>query len=83
MERPSPCCQVTWNVGYHNEHHDFPWVAGCNLPKVRALAPEFYDTLPHHDSWCAVIWNYIMDDSVGPYSRIKRAPKHTSLKMAK
>merc|ERR1711871_220884 len=78
-----PLNWVAWNVGYHNEHHDFPWVAGCNLPKVRALAPEFYDTLPHHDSWCAVIWNYIMDDSVGPYSRIKRAAKHTSLKMAK
>jgi len=74
---------VTWNVGYHNEHHDFPFVAGCNLPKVRALAPEFYDTLPHHDSWCAVIWNYIMDPSVGPYSRVKRDPKHTTLMTGK
>merc|ERR1711937_413461 len=64
-----PLNWVTWNVGYHNEHHDFPRVAGCNLPKVRSMAPEFYDTLPHHDSWCAVIWNYIMDPSVGPYSR--------------
>ena len=78
-----PLNWVTWNVGYHNEHHDFPWVAGVNLPKVRALAPEFYDTLPHHDSWCGVIWNYITDDSVGPYSRVKRSAKHTTLKAAK
>jgi len=74
-----PLNLVTWNVGYHNEHHDFPFIAGVNLPKVRAIAPEFYDTLPHHDSWCAVIWNYITDPGVGPYSRIKRGSKHTVL----
>ena len=78
-----PLNWVTWNVGYHNEHHDFPFVAGCNLPKVKALAPEFYDTLPHHDSWCAVIYNYIMDPSVGPYSRVKRELKYTTLKAGK
>merc|ERR1712216_183951 len=78
-----PLNWVTWNVGYHNEHHDFPFVAGCNLPKVRAMAPEFYDNLPHHDSWCAVIFNYIMDPSVGPYSRVKRSLKYTTLKTGK
>lgn len=47
------------------------------------MAPEFYDSLPHHDSWCAVIYNYITDPSVGPYSRIKRDPKHTTLSAPK
>ena len=36
------------------------------------MAPEFYDTIPHHDSWVMVIWNYITDAHVGPFSRVKR-----------
>jgi sphingolipid delta-4 desaturase len=62
------CC----NVGYHNEHHDFPAVAGANLPKVRAMAPEFYDNLTQCESWPGVIYNYIMDPTIGPFSRVKR-----------
>lgn len=27
---------LCWNVGYHNEHHDFPKVAGWRLPQVKS-----------------------------------------------
>lgn len=67
-----PLNMVTFNVGYHNEHHDFPRIPGSRLPQVRKIAPEFYDNLTHYDSWVKVLWNYVMDPSIGPYSRIIR-----------
>lgn len=62
----------TYNVGYHNEHHDFPNVPWTRLPKVREIAREYYDTLPECKSWWGAIVRYIIDDTAGPFSRVKR-----------
>ena len=62
-------------VGYHNEHHDFPAIAWTRLPALRELAPEFYDTLPSHPSWPMVIVNFIRDPEVGIFARVKRLSK--------
>lgn len=62
----------SYNVGYHNEHHDFPNIPGSRLPQLKAMCPEFYDNLPYHTSWVKVIYKYITDPMIGPYSRIKR-----------
>jgi len=67
-----PLNYITFNVGYHNEHHDFPYVPHSKLPEVRKIAPEYYNTLPHHDSWTKVIYDFIMDPSIGPYARMRR-----------
>ncbi len=64
-----------WNVGYHNEHHDFPRVPGWRLPQVKAIAPEYYDNLAQHSSWVNVIIQYIIDPKIGPFSRVKRNRK--------
>ncbi|XP_028838793.1 sphingolipid delta(4)-desaturase/C4-monooxygenase DES2-like [Denticeps clupeoides] len=63
---------ITFNVGYHMEHHDFPSIPGSRLPLVKKIAPEFYDSLPQHDSWIRVLWDFVFCDSLGPYSRVKR-----------
>jgi sphingolipid delta-4 desaturase len=60
------------NVGYHNEHHDFPKIPWSNLPKLREIAPDFYGNLPHHTSYLRVMYDYVMDPSLGPFSRVKR-----------
>jgi sphingolipid delta-4 desaturase len=62
----------TFNVGCHNEHHDFPYIPGSRLHKVREIAPEFYENLPKHDSWVKVIFDYITDPAIGAFSRVKR-----------
>jgi len=63
---------ICFNVGYHNEHHDFPRIPGSRLPQLKAIAPEYYDGLPSYNSWTKVIYDYIVDPSVGPYSRVIR-----------
>ncbi|XP_060533604.1 sphingolipid delta(4)-desaturase DES1 isoform X2 [Cylas formicarius] len=69
---------ITFNVGYHNEHHDFPAVPGSLLPEVKRIAPEFYDDLPQHQSWTQVLYDFVMDPDVGPYARIKRKKRGLS-----
>jgi len=62
------------NVGFHNEHHDFSAIPWNNLPKLKALAPEFYDTLVSHRSWTALVLKFIFDPKLNLYSRITRPP---------
>ena len=62
----------TFNVGYHNEHHDFPFIPGSRLPKVKKIAGEFYDVLPHHTSYIKVMYDYITMPTVTAFSRVKR-----------
>ena len=63
---------LCYNVGYHNEHHDFPSVPWTRLPQLREMAKEFYDPLPVHKSWPIVTWKFISDPRVGMWSRAKR-----------
>ncbi|CAN3374355.1 hypothetical protein DIURU_000767 [Diutina rugosa] len=69
---------VTWNVGYHNEHHDFPYIAWTKLPELRRIAADFYDPLPQVTSWTGVLWWFCTRDINTLWNRIKRHGKVTS-----
>lgn len=71
---------ITFNVGYHMEHHDFPSVPGSRLPEVKRIAKEYYDDLPQHNSWAKVLYDFITDPDIGPYARVKR--KHIKERQA-
>lgn len=43
--------------------------------QVRKIAPEYYDHLPQHHSWVKVLWDFVFEDSLGPYARVKRVCK--------
>lgn len=63
---------LMYNVGLHNEHHDFPAVPWTRLPVLHDIAREFYDPLPHHRSWTYALVRFILDDRVGMRCRVKR-----------
>jgi sphingolipid delta-4 desaturase len=67
-----PLNMFTFNVGYHNEHHDFPYIPGSRLPQVRAIAADFYDPLETHSSYVRVMYEYVMNPKITAFSRTKR-----------
>ena len=61
------------NVGYHNEHHDFPSIPWNNLPKLKKTAPQFYDNLIYHKSWFKLWLRFLFDKNISLYSRVVRS----------
>lgn len=48
--------RLTLNHGLHTEHHDLAGIPWSRLPKLREIAPEFYDDLPQIKSYVALSW---------------------------
>lgn len=70
-----PLNKVAFNVGYHNEHHDFPSIPWNKLPQIKSKAPGYYDSLLSHQSWTKLILNFIFNPKLSLYSRVLRKEK--------
>ena len=66
---------LAFNVGYHNEHHDFPSIPWNKLPKIKSAAPDFYETLKSHQSWTKLFFRFLFDNNITLHSRILREEK--------
>lgn len=67
-----PLNALGYNVGYHNEHHDFPQIPQTRLHQLREIAPEYYTSMYSHSSWCWVLYKFLTVPSLGPWSRMHR-----------
>ena len=67
-----PLNGINLNIGYHNEHHDFPSVPWNLLPEVKRRAPEFYDDLNCHRSMVGLFFRFLFDQEISLFSRIVR-----------
>jgi len=63
---------LSLNLGYHNEHHDFPGVPWNRLPRLKRIAEGHYDLLRSHTSWTWLWWRFLVDRSIGPMHRVVR-----------
>jgi sphingolipid 4-desaturase/C4-monooxygenase len=52
---------VSFNSGYHHEHHDLPTVPWCRLPALRRAAPELYASLHARPSWVRLWLRFLTD----------------------
>lgn len=64
--------KLALNVGYHNEHHDFPSVPWNKLPHIKKSASSYYDSLVSHTSWTKLFFRFLFDRELSLFSRITR-----------
>jgi sphingolipid delta-4 desaturase len=67
-----PLNRLSFNVGYHNEHHDLVTIPWCRLPQVRRIAPEFYEGLHAYTSWTALLVRFVRDPDITLFNCIVR-----------
>jgi sphingolipid delta-4 desaturase len=67
-----PLNKVAFNVGFHNEHHDFPSVPWNRLPELKGKALPFYNSLQSHNSWTKLWLRFIFSRELSLFSRVVR-----------
>jgi len=60
-----PLAFLTFNVGHHVEHHDFPNIPWSRLPLLRKIAHEYYDdTLYGYPSYTHVLFEFLFNKGI-------------------
>jgi sphingolipid delta-4 desaturase len=67
---------VAFNIGYHNEHHDFPSIPWNRLPEVKSAAAKHYDGLNYHSSWTKLFFQFLFDKEISLYNRLIRQKRN-------
>jgi len=67
-----PVNKFMFNIGYHTEHHDFMNIPWNNLPKLRKIAPQYYNELEFHSSYLKLLIDFILNKKNTLYSRVTR-----------
>ncbi len=67
-----PLNRLTFDVGYHVEHHDFPGIPWRRLRRLHAEARDHYDRLAAVGSWTSLMVAYFLDPryGVGQYTGV-------------
>jgi sphingolipid delta-4 desaturase len=65
--------KLSFNNGYHVEHHDLMGVPWRFLPEVRRVASEYYTDRYSHKSYLGLIWRFLRDPEQSLSLRIDRA----------
>ena len=53
--------RISFDVGYHVEHHDFPHIPWSRMRKLHTLVPGEYERLASLRSWTRLIADYFFD----------------------
>ena len=67
-----PLNRLSFNVGYHNEHHDLVTVAWSRLPRIRSVAPEFYAHMYAYHSWTELLLRFLRDRNITLFNYVIR-----------
>jgi sphingolipid delta-4 desaturase len=67
-----PLNRLSFDVGYHVEHHDFPGIPWRGLRRLHEVAHEHYERLAAVGSWTSLMVAYFLDPryGVGQYTGV-------------
>jgi sphingolipid delta-4 desaturase len=70
--------RISFDVGYHVEHHDFPHVPWRRLRQLRAIASENYVSLARVKSWTGLLVDHFVNPkrNRGQYTGFEKYLRH-------